>query len=280
MKLKLLGTAAAEGIPALFCACDTCKEARQKGGRNLRLRSCALVNQEIMIDFSPDMLHWQHTLGLDLTRLKGVVFTHSHIDHLAGGELCYIHPMYSNRQPGDPPLALYGNERVLEVLERDFAFDQGGVPSDVQTHLLRPFEPVALGKVTVTPLLARHDPRETCLTMLLEQEGTRVWYGNDSTTPPDETFAFLAGKPLDAAILDCTCGKESCKAVHMGFPENLETQKRLLDIGAADAHTRFFSHHFSHNGHVNYDGFPALAGESGFTSTYDGMELSFGSDTL
>lgn len=30
MKLKYFGTAAAEGVPALFCKCDLCQEARKK----------------------------------------------------------------------------------------------------------------------------------------------------------------------------------------------------------------------------------------------------------
>ena len=38
MKIKYLGTAAAEAIPALFCTCDVCRKARKVGGRELRLR--------------------------------------------------------------------------------------------------------------------------------------------------------------------------------------------------------------------------------------------------
>ena len=33
MRIRFLGTAAYEGIPALFCPCDICKNAREKGGR-------------------------------------------------------------------------------------------------------------------------------------------------------------------------------------------------------------------------------------------------------
>ena len=35
MKLLYLGTAAAEGWPALFCSCPVCESARKEGGRNL-----------------------------------------------------------------------------------------------------------------------------------------------------------------------------------------------------------------------------------------------------
>ena len=46
MKFHFLGTAAAEGIPALFCECAVCKEAREKGGRFIRTRSQALIDDD------------------------------------------------------------------------------------------------------------------------------------------------------------------------------------------------------------------------------------------
>ncbi len=42
MKIKYLGTAAYEGLPAIFCECDTCNEARKRKGKNIRTRSQAL----------------------------------------------------------------------------------------------------------------------------------------------------------------------------------------------------------------------------------------------
>mgnify|MGYP002683362279 CR=1 FL=1 len=38
MRLFFLGTAAAEGYPAIFCDCANCEEARAQGGRSLRRR--------------------------------------------------------------------------------------------------------------------------------------------------------------------------------------------------------------------------------------------------
>ena len=49
MKITFLGTAAAEGIPALFCNCQCCTEARRRGGKNLRTRSQSLINDDLLI---------------------------------------------------------------------------------------------------------------------------------------------------------------------------------------------------------------------------------------
>lgn len=54
MKIKYLGTAAYEGIPSLFCRCETCEKSRREGGRNLRSRSQALVDDELLLDFPAD----------------------------------------------------------------------------------------------------------------------------------------------------------------------------------------------------------------------------------
>ena len=44
MKITYLGTGAAEGVPALFCNCDTCRTVRALGGREIRSRTQILVD--------------------------------------------------------------------------------------------------------------------------------------------------------------------------------------------------------------------------------------------
>lgn len=53
MKIQYLGTAA-EGLPALFCECETCKHAAFLGGRNIRTRSQAIIDDALLIDYPAD----------------------------------------------------------------------------------------------------------------------------------------------------------------------------------------------------------------------------------
>ena len=53
MKIRYLGTAAAEGWPALFCSCPICTKARAQGGKNLRTRTQAILDGELLLDFPP-----------------------------------------------------------------------------------------------------------------------------------------------------------------------------------------------------------------------------------
>ena len=81
MKLRFLGTAAAEGWPALFCNCENCKKARALGGPDIRTRSQSLVNDDLLIDFPADT--YMHVLqnGFDLSAIKIFLITHNHCDH-------------------------------------------------------------------------------------------------------------------------------------------------------------------------------------------------------
>ena len=76
MKILYMGTAAAEGWPALFCSCPICTQARDHGGKNLRTRTQALLDGSLLIDFPPDT--YSHALrygSKELTRgYKGELF--------------------------------------------------------------------------------------------------------------------------------------------------------------------------------------------------------------
>ena len=110
MKLKFLGTAAAEGVPAIFCSCQTCKSSGELGGRNIRKRSSLLLDDKIMFDFN-DALTFVHQYQLDLSKLEHLVITHSHSDHFNIFDLEFKLRWYTN--PGNPPLNIYANEKAL-----------------------------------------------------------------------------------------------------------------------------------------------------------------------
>ena len=73
MKLTFYGTGASEGVPAVFCECESCVQARKLGGRNLRTRTSARVDDHVLIDFSVDS--FAHVLfgGLRQSHLDCVV---------------------------------------------------------------------------------------------------------------------------------------------------------------------------------------------------------------
>lgn len=82
MKLRYIGTGAAEGFPGMFCQCDACVRARKTGGKNIKTRSCAILNDQVLIDLSPDIYTQSLKLGIELWKIKHLIVTHTHQDHL------------------------------------------------------------------------------------------------------------------------------------------------------------------------------------------------------
>ncbi len=77
-----MGTGDASGFPHPFCNCKNCVEARRVKGKSFRLRSHALINDELLIDLSPDLLVSSYLREKPLHDIKYVVQTHPHMDHL------------------------------------------------------------------------------------------------------------------------------------------------------------------------------------------------------
>ena len=75
MKIQYLGTAAAEGIPAIFCTCELCRKTARAGSAEVRCRSSVLINDQILIDLTPDIYYQKMRWNLDLSQLEAVFVT-------------------------------------------------------------------------------------------------------------------------------------------------------------------------------------------------------------
>lgn len=276
MEIKYLGTAAAEGWPAVFCTCEACTRARALGGKNIRTRSQALVDGAVLLDLPPDT--YLHVLreGLALDEIGALFITHSHQDHCYLMELLLRGEPYAHR-PGAPVLTVYGNDRVEEIYRQAMAGnDSPTLEGQLRFQRVRPYEPVTLstGHV-VTPLAANHARDENCLIYLLEKDGKRLLYGHDAGSYPGETWDYLKGKRLDLVSFDCTNLETPDGSYHMGLPDNRRTKERLREEGCAGDETIFVINHFSHNGKLMHEEIEACVREDGFLTAYDGMTVRF-----
>ena len=277
MELIYLGTAAAEGIPGMFCQCSFCQTARKIGGKECRFRSGALIDGELMIDFSPDINIAAQKSQIDLSKVKNIIFTHSHHDHLNANDLknrgegyCYFDGQNYEK------LHTYGNRTVQNVITTALKgnFDRYAV----DFTYINSFMPTQIGSYTVTALPAIHGSEDSYI-YLIEKSEKRMLYAHDTGIMTDEVFSFLKGKRCDLISLDCTMGYQTTEKGHMGFPANIKVKQRLLKNGTADEKTVFVCHHFSHNGlrspdgELTYDKFSEMIAPHGFVMSYDGMRI-------
>ena len=119
MKLQYLGTSAAEGWPAPFCACEACERARKRGGKDLRTRSQALVDDRILIDLPGDTLAHANQFAIDLSKVNHLLITHSHLDHFSAFDL---HMRIDPYQKGTPPLEVFCNDMVYNTFISSLEF--------------------------------------------------------------------------------------------------------------------------------------------------------------
>ena len=282
MKLQYLGTAAAEGIPAIFCHCERCNEARKRGGKNIRTRSQAIIDGKLLIDFPADTYMHCVVHNVDITDVRHVLITHSHSDHLYPNDLYMRAPGFSSLGTSDEEkLHFYGSSLAMRKINGYMA----GVVFDYEKYLgihpLDLFKEYAVGDYTVIPLEAIHDVTSGPVIFIIkDSEGKVLLYGNDTNYFSEKVWEYLekSGIRFDFVSLDCTDANipERRYIGHMNFSENLQVRDRLLKIGCADENTVFCSNHFSHNGYdVLYEEFCELAEKNGFIVSYDGMTVEF-----
>ena len=116
MKIQFLGTATAEGVPAIFCTCKHCRYAREKGGKEIRTRSGAMIDGTLKLDFCPDSYAHALRYGLDYSGTRSVLITHTHDDHVLVEDLGMRRPHFAHLPEGETLMTVYGNERLGDMM--------------------------------------------------------------------------------------------------------------------------------------------------------------------
>jgi len=268
VRVLFLGTAAAEGVPGLFCGCEVCQIARQRGGKDLRTRSSIFIDGVLKIDLPPDTLHHVLTYGLDLSGLQHLLITHTHEDHLAVHELAYLTPGFAYRQQ---PLTAYGSEDFVRLL--------AGMSDNLRQWLnlqsLQPFTPYEIDRYTVIPVLAHHREDEQCLNYVVSDGKVTLLYMCDTGWYREATWRYLAGVRLDAVIAECTKAfVDAPYDTHLGLTEVLELKERFRTMGITHSATRWAITHFSHNGRPLHQDLEAFCMPHGIEVAYDGWEMT------
>lgn len=274
MKLQYLGTGAAEGMPAIFCDCETCRTARERGGRNIRTRSQAIVDGVLLIDFPADTYYHFLTYGVPLTKIHSCLITHSHMDHLYAKEALMRLSQFSHLDDRTP-LTFFSDASGCQKLDEENA---PHVKQDlIRTKKIPLCTPFEVEGYTVTALRAQHDPKSDPVVYLIEKDGRTLFYSNDTGGYPEESWEYLASlkKPIDLVSFDCTFGnKDTDDHGHMTVSRCIAARKRLQQIGAVSDKTVYVLNHFSHNGEVMlYEELSELVAKDGFLVSYDGMTV-------
>lgn len=276
MKIKYLGTAAYEGIPSIFCQCQSCKRALKLGGKNLRTRSSAIVNDEILIDFNADTVSHYLTYKFDFASLKYCLITHSHPDHFYPEDLTILAESPYAQNPF--PVSFYGGKAAYEKLIATFS-TKLSVSSRANITLVSPGDFLTVGDNKILALKADHSPETSPVIYAIEdRSGKRILYAHDTGTFSDDVIADMQrlGR-FDIISLDCnhSFDEEGGERNHMSLKTNAMMKELLYAKNLADDGTKIIVNHFSHNslrGH-DHEELSVEAAKYGFIASYDGLEI-------
>ncbi len=273
MKFQYLGTAAAEGWPALFCNCEYCLKAKQRGGKNLRTRSQAIINDDMLIDFPADTFSHMLSCGKDFSKIRWCVVTHPHCDHFVPIDYCLRGNCYAHNMT-EPHLTVIGSIEAKEIYDSlNNAYREDNGSTDFQVIPL--YEPRQFDKYTVTALRANHMRGKEAYVYIISDSEKTILYLHDTGTLYDEIWDYLIANHIKADFVsyDCTYVALPSGGGHMGLDLCTVTRDRLLKEGIIDEHTINCINHFSHNGMLIHDELVPVAEKLGFLTAYDGMEI-------
>lgn len=272
MKITYLGTAAAEGFPAVFCNCQYCKEARKLGGRNIRTRSQSLINDDLLIDLPADTYHHFLQNGIEGDRIRYLLVTHPHQDHFYPSELAMRHSPFAHEMRA-PVLHVFCSEGTWKAVQ-----DQTGDFGNVVFTVVQPFQSFVIDSYQVMALPARHTADHSGLIYVIRGEKTLL-YAHDTGYFHEEVFDYIREQRLcfDLISLDCTNVDIPVPDTghHMGFPNIERVLNRLSQMGAVSDATVKVVNHFSHNGNPLQSVLEARASEYDCIVSYDGRTVEF-----
>lgn len=273
MKIQYLGTAAAEGWPGLFCNCEYCKKAKQLGGKNIRTRSQAIIDDTLLMDFPPDSYAHMLQYGVDLPSIHSLLITHTHQDHFYPEDLGLRTPPFSQLPNGR--LTLYGNKEALRKCTAMYGEHMSRYKEILAVQYIEPYTQKEIEGYIVTPLLANHDKAEDCYIYHIEKNNTAILYGNDTGIFPNDTWAFLQNKKLNLVSLDCTHQAYAEGTNHMGIPDVVHTMEKLAQNNCILPNSKCVITHFSHNGHMLHHELEEEAAKHNITVAFDSLSMVF-----
>lgn len=264
MRIRLLGTGGADGIPAMCGKGPVSDYAREHGGKDVRTRAAALIDDEIKIDFGPDTMAQIHRDGIDPSEWTAALFTHSDEDHLAVSEFQYfLYPFCESEQL---PFAIFGNAEVCRLIRERY-------PSwPIELHETKAFQAFRHSGYLITPILANHKCDEEAHNLIIERDGRKIIYATDTGIWSDKTFDFLKGAMANAMVIECTDGFNKTDYVgHLDIAECVGMVQRLRQLDGLTDEARVVTTHHSAQGGARHCDLVKALGAFAIEPGYDGM---------
>ncbi len=274
-KLLICGSGASEAVPALFCTCKLCAQARANGGKDVRSRTAYQLGSQIQIDFGPDIFYQREKLGLHYENMRHLFITHPHKDHFSPLQLTY----HTHAEPGPAVLSgntltLHGTRQVMAMFHRDL--DKDFSKMQLQLDELKPVvdHRELENGMRFTSIPAFHFCPGAVNYIVELPGGFTFFIGTDSGPFQEETWEILKEFHFDLMILDGTAGMLDIRnGGHMTAKEVVAAVEKLRRKGCIDSETQLVTNHFAHCAGMLHEELEKFYRPYGIEPGYDGMLL-------
>ncbi|MBQ9910212.1 MAG: hypothetical protein IJM50_01805 [Lachnospiraceae bacterium] len=293
MRFTFLGTSAGESYPAIFCECPNCTYARTHGGRNLRVNTGSMIDDDVLLDLNNVGYTVASRLGISLAHVKTVLATHPHGDHMTRepyewrrglvpeGEGLSVEEKIERGIGGPaqgklPLMTVYGNQLVHDKL-----IPENPAWWDGEHNYQLRFQVIECGRwyeaenLRFFPVKAIHGPVDGfAYSYIIERDGRRLLYALDTGGYEPEWQAFIDSYRYDAVIMEGTFGlRKTDYKGHQTIYKNRAFRQHLIEKGCIGTGTPFYLTHLCPHWTPPYDIYAPMMEKEGFTVAYDGMQI-------
>ena len=285
MKLTFLGTGAGETYPGYWCECPHCTYARKHRGKNLRTNSSMVIDEELLIDMGPSCFDNAARFGVNLSKIKTLLVTHPHEDHLQPQHLywrntdesllplTYVEKMRHGgpRFTDIPQLNIYGNSFVMETLGKSLDDME---ELKINLHEIKEGKEEKTDGYRILPVRGNHGSQQGFShSYIIQKDEKTLLYALDSGSYDEDQFALIQEYQYDAVIMEGTTGLNEQYGGHMCLVNNIRIRERLKENKCLRENSRFLLTHLSPHWCPPHDWYESIVASEGLELAYDGLQI-------
>ena len=278
MKLTFLGTGAADW--------DINAYTPDAGFRRF---SSALVNDDLLIDPGPHIFHFARCAGKPdmFENVKNIIVTHTHSDHFCPDT---VKKLCSGRN-----VRLWGDRACMKKLTASIGESAAAEIDFMSIPVSR--DPYKIGGYNIWSLESNHqgdywdeftrlyviegiDPKDPSLPddVICPADVRMLYYGCDSAWIPTRSWNVIKNMPLNAMVMELTCGTAAPNDWRIFEHNTLEMLELMLKTfrkyNYFSPEVKFYTSHMARTLHSSHDELTELLKPMGVTPAFDGMVIN------
>ena len=278
MKITVLGSAGF-GYPLVFCDCECCSKARELKGKNIRKRASLLINDEMIVDLTPDCQVAMNMYGKNMGKAKYLLQTHTHLDHFDINQFTTLDFKYESKRT--EKLKLICSDLCLKDIQSKVSqFDKMDLFNEeyinkigLSIQTVNHGESIVVNKYSIKAIHCTHDEKIGAQIYLIKQGNKSLLYATDTSEITDIALKELNGEKIDCIFLDESFGIRDYMFSHLNLEGFKEYIIKLKENNLLNEDCLVYATHLTHDGNPLHDELEQILNKCGYRVAYDGLEF-------